>query len=300
MRRLSVVVLASAISCSAVAPAFGQSEKITIRRTPEPNQTIHMKMSQQMDMEMKMEGAELPPGMPSTMKMGSKVVSTATHKIGARNENGNINTEITIEEFNSESTMNGQAVPTADPSVARLLGSKITVTLDTEGKVVDVQSSTQNVGLPQDMFNQLLRGVSSGVPSTPMGVGEVVTSPLTIALPVPIANGVAARVSGQTEYKLVSLERDAAGTRIAKFDLSLTGIVSTDNQVSVGADKLNVGTNLNLNGVGTMVLDVDRGLARSSETRVTYGGKVKMAAPGAQLPDMDVQVLIVQTSTSGN
>src|SRR6516162_3616073 len=95
---------------------FGQSEKISLRRIPQPNQTVRMKMVQETDMDMTMEGMPAAAGM-GPMKMSMKNVTTMTEKNGAADSQGNIQAKITIEEasLDTKMSMNGRTMP-APPS----------------------------------------------------------------------------------------------------------------------------------------------------------------------------------------
>src|SRR5436190_14039693 len=101
--RSASLALLFAFVCMSCTSAFGQ-EKITIPRVPAPNQTVKMKIVQDVQMEMNMSGGAAVPGLGGPTKMRMKSVSTATQKIGATNAAGITTVEMTIEESTVEAT----------------------------------------------------------------------------------------------------------------------------------------------------------------------------------------------------
>lgn len=291
--------LAAVIGLCVWTSASGQTEKITIRRAPTPNQTVRMRMAQDMAMEMILEGntAALG-GVPAAQKMAMKSTSVITQKTGPLSPEGNVQTQITVEETHTESTMNGQPSP-GDPNANILVGKTIVVTIDKQGNTIDAKFPAI-AGLPAEAFSQLLKSVSSGLPSAPMAVGEVVTAPLDLPIPLPVSNGTPVRMNGQAQYKLVSVEKEATG-RVARFEVTMNGTLASDRAVPVNNGRIDMNMDLTLSGTGVVLQDLDRGLTRSSETKATYGGKIRMVAPGAPaLPTMNVKVTLTQTMTSTN
>src|SRR6516162_10059604 len=76
---------------------FGQSEKISLRKIPQPNQTVRMKMVQETDMDMTMEGMPAAASM-GPMKVLMKSVTMMTQKNGPADSQGNILAEVSIDE----------------------------------------------------------------------------------------------------------------------------------------------------------------------------------------------------------
>jgi hypothetical protein len=291
------MVLAAVLGLCVWTAAGGQTEKITIRRAPEPNQTVRMRMAQHVEMDMTLEGntAALG-GVPTSQKMAMKSTSLISQKTGPLSPEGNVQTQVTVEESHSESTMNGQP-GAGDAATRRLVGKTIVLTIDKTGKTIDMKIPP-DMGLPTEAFTQLMKSVSSGLPSEPMAVGDIVTTPLDLPIPLPVSNGTPAKMNGQAQYKLVSIEKEATG-RVARFEVIMNGTLASDSAVSVPNGRIDMNMDLTLSGAGIVLQDLDRGLTRSSETKATYGGRIKMVAPGAPaLPTMNVKVTMMQTMTN--
>jgi hypothetical protein len=256
-------------------------------------------MAQQIEMEMTLEGntAALG-GAPASQKMAMKSTSLISQKTGPLSPEGNVQAQITVEETNSESTMNGQP-GLGDAEARRLVGKTVVLTIDKTGKTIDMKMPP-DMGVPTQAFNQVMKSVSSGLPSEPMAVGEVVTTPLDIPIPLPVSNGTPARMNGQAQYKLVSIEKEASG-RVARFEVIMNGTLASDSAVPVPNGRIDMNMDLTLSGTGVVLQDIDRSLTRSSETKATYGGRIKMVAPGGPpLPTMNVKVTLTQTTTNIN
>src|SRR5690242_14093025 len=140
VRRFCRFLLAYGIALVCFGSAvFGQSEKITLRQAPTPNQTVKMRMVQDIQMEISMSGAAALPGMQG-MKMGTKSVSSMTQKVGPANAQGITESEVTFDESSVETTVNGQPMPTPG-TTSNATGTKFVVVIDKEGKTVDIKGA---------------------------------------------------------------------------------------------------------------------------------------------------------------
>src|SRR5262249_39288187 len=119
-----LAAIAIGIACMAPLTAFAQSEKVTLKMIPEPNQTIRMKMAQDVEIEMSFEGAPSAENLPGPMKMVAKTVFAITQKVGAPDKQGNFVSEMTYDEFSSEMTMNGQPMQVGDTG-GKFIGKKV-------------------------------------------------------------------------------------------------------------------------------------------------------------------------------
>ena len=286
-------VLGGALACCTWSLAFGQAEKITLRRAPEPNQTVRFRAVQDIQMEMTVEGdVAQRGGAPQPTKMGAKAISAYVQRTSPVRANGSVQSEVTIEESRTESTL---GPPPANDNLALLTGKKFTVTFDREGNAVDVQFPP-GTGLPGEAFNQLVKSVSGTLPSA-MAVGEVATMPLDLPLALPMTNGAPVKMNGQTQYKLVSVDKGATG-RIARFDVTMNGTMVSAQTAPAPQGRIDMNMDMVLSGTGIVLQNLDRGLTQSSEIKTSFGGKIKMSAPGQALPTMNVRMTLTQTMTS--
>ncbi len=108
-------------------------------------------------------------------------------------------------------------------------------------------------------------------------------------------------MDGQTKFKLVSIEKDATG-RIAKFDQTVDGKMVTDLEVATPNGKIKMSVDFTMNGAGDLVMNVDKSLVKSSGSKATFGGKIKMAGESSEtkLPSINLQGTIKMTITGSN
>jgi hypothetical protein len=254
---------------------FAQSEKIRFKMVPEPNQTVRMRAVQDMELEMSFE-SETPStsALPEPVKMMARAVFALTQKVGAPDKEGNVSAEVTYDEVSSEMMMNGQPMQ-IDDKVDKFIGKKVTVTFNSRGEMIDLKVPP-DLGLPEESIKQLLKSVYGNLPQTPLGVGEVATAPLDFTIPLPIPGAPPMKTDGQIKSTLVSVEKDATG-RTAKFDQSMDGKMTGDMEVPGPTGQTKMSLDFKLNGGGGMVMNVDKGFLKSSDSKMTFGGKLKIA-----------------------
>jgi hypothetical protein len=294
MKRLTLLLVL--ICCTSIL-ALAQNEKVSIRMTPQPNQTVHMKMVQEMDMDISFDGTSPAITLPGAMKMNSKSVWSTTQRVGAIDKDGNIETELTYDEVQSEVTMNGQPMTTNNPA-NKFLGKKVVVKVDTQGNFVDVKLPP-DVGLSEAAFRQMFESIYANLPTLPIAVGEVAVAPLDFTLPIPLPGAAQLKMDGQAKLKLVSIDKDSAG-RSARFENAVDGKMVSDVEMpGPGGGKIKMNLDFKMSGTGSMVKDIDKGVLRSSESTATLGGKVKMSADSTTpIPPMSLQGTMKMTVTT--
>ena len=293
--RLTALII---IGCglSAVAPA--QSEKVPLRMLPRPNQLIHMNLVQETEMEMSFEGNSLPPGVTGPMKMVTKVSIAITQKTGAANEQGDIQAELTYDDVRTDATMNGQPVSGGNAGES-FKGKTVAVTFDKLGSVVNVKVPA-DVGLPEQMFKEMFKSMYGNLPSTSIAVGETATVPLDFAIPIPVPGTGPVKMQGDTKHTLVSIETTPAG-RVAKFAHVMDGKMVNDVDMPLPTGKAQMSLDFKMNGGGTMLTNLDKGIVGASETTATFDGTVRISGPNAPpVPPMSLHGKTKSTMTSAN
>src|SRR5262245_60102382 len=108
-------------------------------------------------------------------------------------------------------------------------------------------------------------------------------------------------MDGDVKHTLASIERDASG-RFAKFDHSIVGKMLTDVDMPASTGKVKMSLDFTLTGDGAMLRDLDKGFVRSSETKATFDGKIKITAESGtpQMPSMTLHGTTKTTTTTGN
>jgi hypothetical protein len=293
-------LIALGLALLASLTAFAQSEKVAIKMVPEPNQMIRMKMIHNMEMNLSFEGESPSAGaLPEPMKMTARTVFAITQKVGAMDKEGNVSAEVTYDEVSSEMMVNGQPMQIGD-KVDKLVGKKITATFNGQGNIIDLKVPP-GMGLPEESFRELLKSLYGNLPQTPLGVGEVATAPLDFTLPLPIPGAPPLKIDGQIKYTLVSVEKDATG-RTAKFDQTVDGKVVSDLEVPGPTGQIKMSLDFKLNGGGGMVMNVDKSFMKSSDSKMTIDGKLKMAGDSSatKLPTINFQGTMNVTVTGSN
>ena len=290
---------AVAVACLLWTPGFAQSEKVTIRMTPQPNQTVRMRTVQENEVEVSFEPAGPLTAAAGPMKLITKTVFGITQKSGAATAQGNIEAEVVYDEINAEASMNGQVMPSNDVG-GTFLGKKLSVTFDKQGKVLDVKVPP-DIGVPQEAFKQVLESMYGNLPSLSLSVGETTTVPLDFTLPLPIPGAASLKMDGVVKHTLVSVQQEAAG-RIAKVDHTIEGKMLSDVEVPLPTGKVKMNLDFTINGGGSMLMDLEKGFARSSESKATFEGKIKAvdASNSAQVPPMNLKGTTKTTISTTN
>jgi len=299
MRRTISRLMLLVIVCCISAAAFAQSEKVSLRMPPRPNQLVHVNVVQETEMEVSFEGNSLPPGVTGPMKVVTKVTIALTQKTGSANAQGDIEAELTYDEVRSDSTMNGQ--PMARNNAAdSFTGKKLAVTFDKLGSVVNVKVPA-DVGLPEESFKQMLKSMYGNLPDTSLALGESATVPLDFTIPLPLPGAAPLKMQGDVKHTLASIETTPAG-RIAKFDHVMDGNVVSDIEMSLPTGKVQLTVDFKMNGGGAMLTNVDKGVLASSETTANFDGTFRISggSNAPSIPPMSLHGKTKSTTTSTN
>jgi len=284
--------MAAAVVALAAQAVFAQSERINIRPAPRPDQTVQMTMNQSLDMDLTVEGgAALPPGV-GPMKMAMRMTAEMTQKTGTARPDGSYDSELTFGQNHMTIELNGAPLPAAAPQ-SQLEGKSVTVTYDGNGQIIDVKMPGGDVAA--DAVRQMLRSFSANLPVSTIGVGETVTTPLEFTVPLPIPGGTGMKISGVTKTKLVSVGTDS-GTRVARFESTSDGQISA---APPGPGGGSITVDMTIGGEGTTVIDLEKGVLRSGETRTTFSGKVSSSGTAAPaFPGVSLQGTMTVTIAS--
>jgi hypothetical protein len=294
------LIIALGLALSASINTLAQSEKIRFKMVPEPNQTVRMRAIQDMELNMSFESETPPEGpLPEPVKMVARAVFALTQKVGAPDKEGNVSAEVTYDEVSSEMMLNGQPMQIGD-KVDKFIGKKITTTFNSRGEMIDLKIPP-DLGLPEETFKELLKSFYGNLPQTPLGVGEVATAPLDFTIPLPVPGAPPMKIDGLIKSTLVSIEKDATG-RTGKFDQTMDGKMVGDLDVPGPTGQIKMSFDFKLNGGGGMLMNVDKGFLKSSDSKMTFGGKLKMAGESSatKLPTINFQGTMKVTVTGSN
>jgi hypothetical protein len=254
---------------------FAQSDRIPIRPAPAPNQTAHGTMTLDMQMELTIDGAPpnvpLPPG-PTKLVMQSTFGHTLA--IGPRDEAGNITAHITFDELAGTVSMNGMSIPT--PQSASLKGKEATVVYDATGTVTSISMPDNTV---PDAVKQMVSSMLQSLPVGTVAVGESVTVPLAMSLPLPVGgNGL--NVTGSTKMTLMSVANEG-GQRVAHYASESTGRVTADGNAPMGISGASGTSDTQFTLKGTMDVNLDHGLTQAVDQHGTFELDFQMGGSSA-------------------
>jgi len=191
-----------------------------------------------------------------------------------------------------DATINGQKLPMADP-LALVKGREFTFIYDRDGHIVDFTSD-----LPAQMSDTLKPMLSSMLGATgplTLAVGETVTRPITVPLPLP---GVGSRTIGyETRFTLNSVTSEG-GARVAHLTTAMTGRTAQP-LATPDAAAPPAAMDMRIEGTGSMDVDIDRGVVRSGQTDMTFdAGLTGAGAPGRTASPLRIRGTMKMTQTT--
>lgn len=292
-RRPAVVAGFIAASLAAVGTS-AQSERVSVRMAPRPDQTVRMTMVQELNMEIAFDAASAPPAVAGPMTLSTRTTIAMSQKTGSARPDGTVEAEIAYDDIRVEGSMNGQALPATD--LANVLrGLTMVVVYDKDGSVVDVTSPTAP-GVTPEAIRQLINGFYGVLPAASLAVGETTSAPLDFDLPIGIPGAPPMKMDGEVRLKLVSIG-DEAGRRSARFESTLDGKVVSGLPGAAGAGQASM--NFTMTGDGTWLIDMDRGVMRTGTATNRFDGTVATSAGAAPAPPrMRMTGTLTVTTTS--
>jgi hypothetical protein len=251
-----------------------QAERLTIRMVPAPNQTLRVRTS--MDVTMTMTPDPPAGGAPAMAPITTSMTTIAEHTttVGPTDEHGHYGARVVCDSASQKTTINGKPAPIPSGMTEQLVGQVITFSYDDQGKMLDVATE----GGPDAKFagslKQMLTSALAAAPPITLSVGESVTVPTQMNLPIPTPAAGPMTTSGETRYTLTSVTFDGAD-RIAHLTVVTTNTTilpaaSTDVARSAAMD-------MRTASEGRMDVNVDRGIVLHTETRTKIDGSSHVA-----------------------
>ncbi len=286
MRIATRLALAAAVTLMFAGHAAAQPDTVVIGALPQPGQSQRLQTTQKMQMKMVPEG-ELPPGFPAEgLRLEQTTVTVVRQDIGLVDNDGRVRHDITYESMTQTSTMNGKEVQIPSDRVSMLNGKVFTMWLDRNNDVADVVVP-EGVPLTSDQAKQMLGSMLAAVPRQAIRVGETVTKPFTMDLPVP-GGREAPKMTATTRLTLTGV--DGAGTdRVANFDVAVDGRLKVDAAATGPAMSMTVG------GTGTMRTHLLSGFIVASTSEQTIDGT--FSAPGGKGPAFTMRGTVLIKTT---
>jgi hypothetical protein len=281
--KLRLFALSSLILPAALAGA--QTDRVTVRMAPAPNQTLHLRTTQDTEMTTEAEAAagsdtSIPP-----MTMSVRTVVDTTSAVGPTDNDGRYRARMTIDTISATATMNGREMPL--PTLATDAAKQvITFSYDENGKVIDV-SAGDSTGAAIDAARQILMRAFATVAPMTLAVGESVTLPTALNLPMPSGGpAVPMGVTGKTRYTLTSVTFDGAD-RVAHLTSHTTSTMSQEPSSAPAGPA--VAFDMTMTGDGKSDVNVDRGIVVHAEQRSTIEGTMRAGKSGPAMQNMHVR-----------
>jgi hypothetical protein len=269
----------TALAFTAV-PLAAQSQRLTIRLSPAPNQTLHLRTTQDMEMTTEMDpAAGSGRSVPAIVNMHT--VLDTTSAIGPTDNDGHYSARMTIDTISATATMNGREMPLPSQATAAA-APVITFSYDENGKVTDVSAGDSTSAAIDAAKQILMRALATMAPMT-LSVGESVILPTALNLPMPSAGpAMSMGVAGETQYTLTSVTFDGAD-RIAHLTSHTASTLSqAPSPVPAGPA---VAFDMTMTGDGKSDVNVDRGIILHAQQQSTIEGTIHGGATGQPTPN---------------
>ena len=293
MERSTVLrpLLAALWLCLGGLTLLAQGGKVSVLLVPKPNQAVHYRLTQEMDLTLTMSFEGAPPPGPAPMaprKMFSKTSFYFTQKMGKPDEQGRVEAEATFGQVTGEIIMDGTPMPVGDLG-GKVAGKKFTIVYDRQGKVVDLKMP-DGLGLETGALRQMMMGLYANLPTTSLGIGETAVTPFSMAPPIPLPGAGPLNLTGQSRLKLLAIDHEGAD-RLAKFEQSLEGAMVSSFDIPSPQATIKMNLDFRMSGAGGLQLNLDKGVVKSSEMQATINGRMTTAGgpSPASIPNVSLQ-----------
>jgi hypothetical protein len=270
------LVLCLLVAGCAVA---GAQVRIPIRPAPKPDQTIHVTTTQEFSISMDGGAAA---GEPGRAQFVTKSVLGYIQSNGRFDDQGRMESRLTIDRIEAEQTLNGTAKPQGN--IGQIVGRSLTAVFDRAGKLVDIKVP-QELQQASGTLKQLVAGAYGAwnfLPETAMAIGETATVPSDIPLRLP-GSTTTAPYQTRTVIRLSAVEKGDRD-RIARLEQRIESAAETDQ--------------LKVNGAGTIDVNLDRGFVTASTIEWTFTGVFPATGSAAAAQSAQVRATVKVTVTA--
>ena len=261
---MRVPIFAAASLLVSAALVTAQTDRITIRLSPAPNQTVRQRMLMQVDINMANEPAATSMPFTAPQHVEMKMTTEVTSAVGPTDARGHYDSRVTVDAATWTASMNGQPMPMPS-SPEQAIGTSFIIHLDDQGKMIDADVN----GAPQSAagaVKQMLTGLMAATEPITLSIGETITQPRVMSLPMPGAGSTGGMaMTGETRYTLTSITFDGAD-RIAHLAVGITANVGATVAPPAAASMT---TETRTAGEGTIDVNVERGIVLHNELRMT-------------------------------
>ncbi len=271
----ATTLLTLTLAAASAWPAAAQTTKVPVGGRPTPGQTLRLNIVQDVDLTMK--PAEAVAGSPiPEMHLVGKTSTVVSQKVGTPDEKGVLKVDMTYDDVSQDMSLNGKpAPPEAVAATQRIKGKTLSMSLDAAGELLEV-TSPPDFPMAPELMKEMLKQAMSLMPRQELAVGETVTSPFAMALPLPIP-GDAPQLKGELKSTLIGLS-GGPGNEIAALQQVVTATVDT---TVAGPGGNQVAIKMTVSGQGTADWDVKAALVKASKMTTRLSGTLTLQGAGA-------------------
>ena len=274
-----------AFSC-ATPMSRAEEGKTLIRLVPKPNTVFRFEAAQHMEMDITAEGMPQTQG-PVLRKLVTDYLFGFTERTGRLTEEGNVDAEITYDKISLTQTMDGKPMPVLSMD-KELEGKVITFTFDRNGRVVGTRLP-DGTAASGETLKEMMNSFFGSLPSGPMSIGETTSTPYSMPLPLPAPGPDPLTVTGQTRYQLLSLAADGADT-LATLKQVVDASLARMLELPLPGGKATVEIGFKVSGAGEVVLNLGKGVMRSSGMQLTLDGRMVTTFDTADTPPQTLKL----------
>ena len=217
-RGVTTTLLTLTFALASALPAVAQM-KVTVGGRPSPGQTVRLNIVQDADLNMK--PTEAAAGSPmGPMHLKAKTTTVVVQSIGKPDEKGALQVDMTYEDITQTSAVNDQpAPPEAAEAASKIKGKTLSMIIDANGEVTEV-TPPPDFPMPAAMMKDMLKQALGLMPRQEMAVGETVSAPFAMAMPLPMP-GDPPQLKGELKSTLTGVS-GPAGSEIAALEQVVT------------------------------------------------------------------------------
>jgi hypothetical protein len=252
------------------ASAAAQTSPITVLMGPAPNQTLHLRATEVVDLTIEAEPAQ--PPMPALERRQTHVTVSLelTSTVGPADDRGRYEARVVCDRAASTTMINGNPVPTSNLKADEMVGRAFTIRY---GEHNEFRTLLAEVAPDPDIagFTELVTDALVIAMPPALSVGETVTVQGALSLARPATYGYTDTQlipTGNTRHTLNAITFDGAD-RIAHLTMKSSGTVTFASVTPIPGAGPPASITVQVRGDGTSEVNLDRGLVLSHEQRVT-------------------------------
>ena len=271
----ATTLLTLTLATASAWPAAAQTKKVPVGGRPTPGQTLRLNIVQDADLTMKPSEAAAGASMPE-MHLLAKTSTVVSQKVGTPDEKGALQVDMTYEEITQDMSLNGKpAPPEAAEAALKIKGKTLSMSLDANGELLGV-TPPPDFPMAPEMIKEMLKQALGLMPRQELAVGETVTSPFAMNMPLPMP-GEAPQLKGELKSTLTGLS-GAPGNEIAALQQVVTAAVDT---TIAGPGGNQIAIKMTVTGNGTADWDVKASLVKASKMTTKIIGTLTLPGAGA-------------------